>query len=81
MRKKNSVKKEYTINSEFNYFVNSDFSAYKGQYVALLDKKVIASGENAKEVWRTALKRSAGKLPTLAKLPQEEVLCFYGNRI
>lgn len=73
MRRKVS-KKQPKTSPEFEYFIKANLSRYKGQYVALLGKKVIASGTNAKEVWEKAKKKSRGKLPTLAKLPQEEVL-------
>lgn len=59
---------------EFEFFVKSPLKKYKGKYVAILGKKIIASGENAKEVWRKARKKYPGRLPTLAKLPKEETL-------
>ena len=60
---------------EFEFFIKTDFGKYKGKYVAIVDDKVIASGDNAKKVWEEA-KRRTGKIPTIAKIPKEEALIF-----
>lgn len=61
---------------EFEFFVKTDLSKYKGQYVAIVGDKVIASGENAKRVWEIA-KKKTGKIPTIAKIPKEETLILW----
>ena len=58
---------------EFEFYVKTDLSKYNGKYVAIVEDKVAASGENAKDVWEEA-KRKTGKIPTLAKIPREEAL-------
>lgn len=68
------TKKNKTNSSEFEYFVKTPLTNYEGQYVALVGEKVVASGSTAKEVWEKAKKKYPNKLPTLAKLPKEEVL-------
>lgn len=72
--KKKITKKQSKVSPEFEYFVNANLSRYKGLYVALLGKRVIASGNNAKNVWQAAKRKFPNKMPTLAKLPKEEVL-------
>lgn len=61
------------VNQEFEYFIKADLRKYKGQYVAIVENKVVASGDNAKKVWEEAQKKT-GKIPTLAKIPKEEAL-------
>lgn len=58
---------------EFEFFVKTDLSKYKGQYIAIINDKVVASGENAKVVWEEAKKR-IGEIPTISKIPKEEAL-------
>ncbi len=58
---------------EFEFYVKTDLSKYKGKYIAIVEDKVVSSGENAREVWEEA-KRKTGKIPTLAKIPKEEAL-------
>lgn len=59
---------------EFQFFVETPLTQYKGKYVALLGKKVVASGVSAKEVWEKAKRKYQKELPTIAKIPKEEVL-------
>lgn len=58
---------------EFEFYVKTDLSKYKGKYVAIVEDKVVASGDNAKEVFEEA-KRKTSKIPTIAKIPKEEAL-------
>ncbi len=59
---------------EFEFYVKTDLSKYSGKYVAIVDDKVIASGENAKEVLELALKIFPNKKPLLAKIPTQDTL-------
>lgn len=74
-------RKNLEISKEFDFFVHNPLTKYKGLYVALIGNKVIASGDSAKEVWEKALKKSSSNLPTIAKLPKEEVLILYFQKI
>ncbi len=58
---------------EFEFYLRTDLSKYKGKYVAIVGDKVVASGDNAKEVFEEA-KKKTGKIPTIAKIPKEEAL-------
>ncbi len=59
---------------EFEMFLKTSMHEYEGKYVAIVDDKVAASGENAKIVWTEAKKRFPDKTPTIAKIPKEETL-------
>jgi hypothetical protein len=56
--------------------INTDFTKYKGMYVALVDKKVVASGKNAKVVLDIAKTKYPTKEIVLRKIPEEETRCF-----
>ena len=47
---------------------------YAGKYVALIEKKVVAFGDNAKDVWNEAKKKFPDKTPAIAKIPKEDLL-------
>jgi len=64
------------VSKEFEFYVKADLSKYKGKYVAIVDDKVVASGDNAKEVWEEAKKKFPNKNPLLAKIPREDTLIF-----
>lgn len=59
---------------DFNWFVNAELSKYRGEYVAIVDEKVVTHGENAKEVWENAKKQYPDKIPALAKIPRDDIL-------
>jgi hypothetical protein len=54
------------------FFVAIDFSRYKGRYVAVVGKRVVASGTNAKQVWLEAKEKNRTARPELHKVPKGE---------
>ncbi len=64
------------MSKEFEFYVKADLSKYKGKYIAIVEDKVVASGENAKEVLDEAKRKFPNKIPTIAKIPKEEALIF-----
>lgn len=75
MKKQDAAKR--TRSPEFDFFVKTDLKPYTGKYIALVGKRVIASGDNAKQVWEKAKEKYPQKTPTLAKLPKEEALVLF----
>lgn len=61
---------------EFDFFLHNPLSRYEGMYVAILGKKVVASGISAKDVWDDAIKKYPKQIPTIAKLPKKENLAY-----
>ena len=59
---------------DFDWFVNADLSRYRGEYVAIVDERVVTHGDNAKEVWRNAKRQYPDKSPALAKIPRDDIL-------
>lgn len=62
------------MSKEFEFFIKANLKKYQGKYIAIVGERVVASGENAREVWQKARKKFPHKIPTLAKLPKEEAL-------
>ncbi len=62
---------------EINWFSKADFNMYAGKYVAIIEKKVVAFGDNAKKVWEEAKRKFPDKTPALAKIPKEELLVLW----
>lgn len=59
---------------DFKWFVGAELSEYKGRYIAIVNKRVVAHGENAKEVWTDAKRKYPEKIPALAKIPKDDIL-------
>ena len=58
------------------FFVSINFSKYKGRYVAVVGRRVVASGTNAKQVWLEAKRKNPTARPELHKVPKGETLAF-----
>lgn len=61
-----------STSANYDYFVNADTSKYSGEWIALADRKVIAHGKDAQEVYRRAQKNAKGKDISLAKAPDQQ---------
>ena len=64
---------------EFEFYLKADLSRYEGRYVAIVGNKVVAHGDNAKEVIEEAKRRFPDKTPTLAKIPKADTFIFKYN--
>jgi hypothetical protein len=66
-------KKSATSNN-YDYFIKTDTSSYKGEWIAIADKKVVSHGKDAQEVYKSAQKKAKKKHISLAKAPDEQML-------
>ena len=47
---------------------------FRGKYIAIVDDKVVASGDDPRKDWEEANKKCPEKQPVLAFVPKEETL-------
>ena len=50
---------------------SEDFTQYQGKWVAILDKKVIASGKTMSEVYDEVAKTDVVRTPLFQKIPEQ----------
>jgi hypothetical protein len=55
-------------------FVAIDFSKHKGRYVAIVRRRIVASGRDAQQVWREAKRKLPDAQPELMKVSKGETL-------
>lgn len=60
--------------SDYDWFIETDLSRYRGEYVAIANKKVVSSGYDAKKVYEKAAKKVPQSKIALAKIPSEDVM-------
>ena len=60
--------------SDFQFFLKTNLDKYRGQYLAISGGAVVAHGDNASDVMKEALRKHPDRIPTLAKLPKDEIL-------
>ena len=64
------------MRDEIKWFASSprELEQFRGKHIALLGKRIVASGESAKEVLEKSKKRYPSKIPVLTYLPRRGTL-------
>lgn len=65
--------------ANYNYFIKTDLVNYIGEWIAIVDEKVVASGKSVKQVFAAAKQKFPKKKMLLAKVPSKETMIFYVN--
>ena len=58
----------------YEFYINADLSEYAGKWIAIVDGRVVASGDRADTVYDEAKKRYPDKEVMLAKVPTADTL-------
>ena len=64
------------MNQNYNFFMSLSTQEYKGKWIAICKKKVVASGINADKVIQKAKKQCPKSRPFIAKIPSEDTLLY-----
>jgi lysine/ornithine N-monooxygenase len=64
------------MREELKWFASfpKEMEQFRGKHVAIIGRKVVASGDSAKEVFEKAKKEYPDKMPVLAFIPRREAL-------
>ena len=62
------------MGSNYDYFVKLDTSPYRGEWMAIAGRKIVAHGKDAEIVFRKAAKKYKATEISLAKAPNEQML-------
>lgn len=68
------MKQKMTTTTNYDYFVHTDTSAYKGEWIAIAGKKIIAHGTDAQRVYLKAKQKDPKLAVSLAKVPDEQMM-------
>lgn len=66
--------KKINPSSNYEYFLRTDTTAYKGKWIAIAKKKIAAVSLRADEAFKLARKKYPKSEISLAKVPQQEAL-------
>ncbi len=58
----------------YEWYIKTDTHRYAGKWIAIVDQKVVASGNDAEKVYRKAKIKYPKKKPSIAKVPMKEIL-------
>ena len=64
--------KMHKHSSNFEFFINNDWSKYAGKWVAICDNKVISKNEKLDLVLKEAKIRCKKHTPTFTKIPDKD---------
>ncbi len=59
---------------DFTWFLSASLKRYRGKHIAILNRRIIASGTNAKEVWERAHKKNPENDFLMTKVPEDDIL-------
>lgn len=59
---------------DYDWFVESELSEYRGEYVIILDEEVVYHGKDLTEILKEFRRNYPNQVPKVAKIPDEETL-------
>jgi len=65
-----------SLEADYDFFLETDTSEYKGKWIAMSDNKIIAVGKDVKQVSETAKKVIGSNKFLLIRVPSEETMIF-----
>ncbi len=68
------MEEEEIKDKNYEFYINADLSEYAGKWIAIVDGKVVASGDRADTVYDEAKKKYPDKEVMLAKVPTADTL-------
>ena len=57
------------LSQNYDAYLSMDLSGYVGMWIAIFEKKIIASGSNPKEVYQKAMELSQNRRVMIARVP------------
>lgn len=65
---------KYKLSANYDFFIKTDTSQYKGEWIAIAKDKIIAHGQDAEKVYKKAAKKVKKAEISLAKVPEKQIL-------
>ncbi|MBI4181747.1 MAG: succinyl-CoA synthetase subunit alpha [Candidatus Aenigmarchaeota archaeon] len=62
------------LETNYDYFMKADLTAYRDQWIAIVDCRVVRAGHSARKVYEEVCKQFPKKRPLLAKIPGPRIM-------
>lgn len=64
------------MKTEYEYImsISNKLGNYVGQWIAVVDNEIVASGKNAKEVYEKAKTKYPNREPFIMQIPKESIM-------
>lgn len=63
-----------TPSANYDFYIHANTAPYKGEWIAIARKKIIAHGKDAEKVYNRANRKFKNEEISLAKVPEEQTL-------
>lgn len=74
------MKAKQKVDSNYDFFIKANTSPYKGEWVAISDKRILSHGKDAEKVYKEAKQKSKTSNISLAKIPKENTLILKSSK-
>ncbi|MBU1198685.1 MAG: succinyl-CoA synthetase subunit alpha [Nanoarchaeota archaeon] len=64
------------MNNNYNFYMETDVSAYIGKWIAICDNKIVSSGKDVKKVFKEAKEKYPKKRSLVTRVPDKETMIF-----
>lgn len=65
--------------TNYDFFVKTDTSRYKGEWIAISGERIVCHGKDAEKVYKMAKKKVKNKDVSLAKVPEKQMLAYVSS--
>lgn len=65
---------KYKPSANYDFFIKTDTSKYKGEWIAIAKDRIVAHGLDAERVYKKAAKKVKKAEISLAKVPEKQLL-------
>ncbi|MDI6735934.1 MAG: DUF5678 domain-containing protein [bacterium] len=62
------------MSRNYEWYIKTDTNKYAGKWIAIVNQKVVSTGEDAKKVYQEAKGKYPKEKPSLAKVPTKDTL-------
>lgn len=62
--------------SSYQYYMDANLTGYIGKWIAIVDNKIVSSGEDVRKVAKEVKKKFPKVRPLLTKVPNKEAMIF-----
>lgn len=62
------------VNKEYDFFMQSNLTKHIGNWIAIVDDQIVASGKDVKGIYAEAKKKYPLKRPLLTRVPNKETM-------
>lgn len=62
------------MSDNYEWYIKADTGEYDGKWVAIVNQKIVVSGDDAEKVYREAERKHPKVKISIAKVPDKEIL-------